>query len=90
MSTAERFNANLPSMHHVRNYTAAAAVGKRNYIAGGCDARGNSQSTAECYDTDTQRWKETNPMRTKRHGHAVVSLGNSIVVMGGWGLSSAE
>eukprot|EP00957_Ditylum_brightwellii_P066070 5011512-Ditylum_brightwellii.AAC.1 len=73
MSTTERFNANLPSMHRAHFWHAAAAVGK-----------------TECYDTDTQRCKEINPMRTPRFGHAAVSLGNSIVVMGGHKLSSAE
>eukprot|EP00957_Ditylum_brightwellii_P182264 13885888-Ditylum_brightwellii.AAC.1 len=48
------------------------------------------QSTAEWYEIDTQRWNETNSMRTKRCDHAAVSLGNSIVVMGGYDLSSAE
>eukprot|EP00957_Ditylum_brightwellii_P022502 1698035-Ditylum_brightwellii.AAC.1 len=86
----ERFNANLPLMHHARFFTAAAVVGKNIYIAGGLDAGRNIQSTAECYDTDTQRWNETNSMRTKRYGHAAVPLGNSIVVMGGVRLSSAE
>eukprot|EP00957_Ditylum_brightwellii_P058630 4447143-Ditylum_brightwellii.AAC.1 len=89
MST-ERFNANLPLMRHTRMYTAAATLGKNIYIAGGYDARQNIQSTEECYDTDTQRWNETNPMRTQRWVHAAVSLGNSIVVMGGYKLSSAE
>eukprot|EP00957_Ditylum_brightwellii_P069503 5277716-Ditylum_brightwellii.AAC.1 len=77
-------------MRRVRYYPAAAAVGKNIYIAGGLDASLSIQSTAECYEIDTQRWNETNSMRTKRDGHAAVSLGNNIVVMGGLGLSSAE
>eukprot|EP00957_Ditylum_brightwellii_P029598 2236712-Ditylum_brightwellii.AAC.1 len=76
-------------MRHVRCFPAAAAVGENIYIAGGY-ARRNMQSTVECYDTNTQRWNETNPMHTKREGHAAVPLGNSIVVMGGYQLSLAE
>eukprot|EP00957_Ditylum_brightwellii_P115401 8801281-Ditylum_brightwellii.AAC.1 len=79
MSTTERFNANLPLMWHASNYTAAAAVGKSIYIAGGWGARENSQSKAECYEIDTQQWNKTISMRTKHYGHAAVSLRNSIV-----------
>jgi len=90
MSSTETFDANLPSMGHTRDYPAAVALGRKIFVAGGF---GNS--TAECYDVDTKQWNDINSMRTKRYGAAAVSLGQSIVVMGGHKgnnvpLSSAE
>eukprot|EP00957_Ditylum_brightwellii_P113304 8639753-Ditylum_brightwellii.AAC.1 len=78
MSTTVTFNTNLPPMHHKRYGHIAAAVGRKIFVAGG-----RGQSTAECYDVDTKQWNEINFMRTLRFGAAAVTLGNTIVVMGG-------
>eukprot|EP00957_Ditylum_brightwellii_P051918 3938461-Ditylum_brightwellii.AAC.1 len=77
MSTAETFNTNLPSMHHKHSHPAVAAVGSRIYGVQGYGA-GGSQSTAEWY------------MRTKWCCTAAVSLGNNIIVIGGFLHFSAE
>eukprot|EP00957_Ditylum_brightwellii_P190076 14470411-Ditylum_brightwellii.AAC.1 len=78
MNSAESFNTNIPSMGHTRDYPAAVALGRKIFVAGGY-----KKSTAECYNVDTKQWNEINSMNTKRWGAAAVSLGNSIVVMGG-------
>mmetsp|Transcript_16123 Transcript_16123/g.23681 ORF Transcript_16123/g.23681 Transcript_16123/m.23681 type:complete len:354 (-) Transcript_16123:231-1292(-) len=91
MSSTVTFDANLPSMGHTRNCHVAVALGRKIFVAGGY-----RKSTAECYDVDTKQWNEINSMSTIRAGAAAVSLGNSIVVMGGTDgvsyvpLSSAE
>eukprot|EP00957_Ditylum_brightwellii_P092351 7031191-Ditylum_brightwellii.AAC.1 len=78
MSNTVTFNTNLPSMHHSRRYHVTVALGRKIFVAGGY-----MDSTAECYDVDTKQWNDINSMRTQRHGAAAVSLGNTIVVMGG-------
>eukprot|EP00957_Ditylum_brightwellii_P029364 2219696-Ditylum_brightwellii.AAC.1 len=89
MSSTETFDANLPSMGHTRRYHTAVALGRKIFVAGGY-----MDSTAECFDVDTNKWNDINSMRTKRYGAAAVSLGQSIIVMGGTdgysSLSSAE
>eukprot|EP00957_Ditylum_brightwellii_P018647 1400739-Ditylum_brightwellii.AAC.1 len=60
MSSTETFDANLPSMHHGRSGHIAVALGRKIFVAGGF-----GESTAECYDVDTNQWNEINSMSTQ-------------------------
>eukprot|EP00957_Ditylum_brightwellii_P013736 1035676-Ditylum_brightwellii.AAC.1 len=74
-------------MRHTRYQPAAVALGRKIFVTG------FMESTAECYNVDTKQWNEINSMSTQRSDAAAVSLGNTIVVMGGYDgvtLSSAE
>jgi len=88
MSSTETFTTSLPSMQYKRGNHIAAALGRKIFVVGGIL---EGQSTAECYDIDTQQWNKNKTKFGKiRAGSAAVSLGNDIIVMGGLGSSSAE
>ena len=80
-----------------RSDLAAAAVGGKIYVFGGCDAAGNFLADVDVYDPVTDTWS-TAPadMPTARAGmYAVETKGGTVYVIGGWdgvgtGLSTNE
>jgi N-acetylneuraminic acid mutarotase len=80
-----------------RSDLAAATIGGKIYVFGGCDAAGNFLNTVDVYDPITNVWSPAPAdMPTARAAmYAVAAKGGTVYVIGGWdgvnpGLSTNE
>ncbi|XP_022726015.1 F-box/kelch-repeat protein SKIP11-like [Durio zibethinus] len=73
------------SMNDPRCLFGSASLGEIAILAGGCDSQGNILSSAEMYDSETQKW-ETLPRMTKpRKMCSGVFMDKKFYVIGGIG-----
>ena len=76
----------LPAMPTPRKLLAAAGLGSRLYAIGGNRYNGagiSYTSVVEAFDPGTQTWSQVTSLPTGRWGHAAVTLGGKIYVIGG-------
>ena len=64
-------------------HTATRLADGRVLVAGGYDASGNAQRSAELYDPKTGRFAPTGAMATARAAHAAAALANGVLVVAG-------
>jgi hypothetical protein len=103
VAAVERFDiafgtwTTVASLPAPRSDLAAAAVGGKIYVFGGCDDAGNFLADVDVYDPETNTWSTApSDMPTARAGmYAVETKGGTVYVIGGWdgvsnGLSTNE
>lgn len=81
----------LPSMRTARRDAAAGFFDGRLYVAGGCNNRGGTSSTAcdaldsvEVFDVASNAWSTGPAMLTARHGHGIgICPGLGLLAFGG-------
>jgi len=92
LSSVERYDVDtntwsiVASLPSARSDLAAATVGGKIYVFGGCDASGAFLSDVDVYDPETDTWSTApTDMPTARAGmYAVGRKGGTIYVIGGW------
>jgi DNA-binding CsgD family transcriptional regulator len=62
---------------------AAAVLGNKLYVPGGCDANGQALNIVEVYDPIADRWTSAAPLPAPRCGYAIASLDGQIYLFGG-------
>eukprot|EP01048_Picozoa_sp_COSAG05_P029424 COSAG05_NODE_9671_length_608_cov_1.481336_1_plen_188_part_10 len=63
---------------------AAATLGRRLYVAGGCtDKPPNVLRSVECFDPDLNRWTLVKPMQWSRWGQFLVANSGKLYAIGG-------
>ena len=75
-----------------------AAINDKIYIAGGSratncpDDKSNLSSVDEVsvFDTCSKKWESLTPLPAPRSSHELVSHGNKLYVVGGWGMKDGE
>ena len=65
-----------------------AALNNKIYVTGGSD--GQSMSSVDCYDPDTNTWSQVANMNIARDGHSLVSLHGRLYAIGGYECDSVE
>ena len=103
LSSVERYDIDTDTWTNVapllspRSDLAAATVGGKVYVFGGCDGFRNFTGAVDVYDPTTDSWSAAPAdMPTARAGmYAVAVKGNTVYVIGGWngtppGLSTNE
>merc|ERR1712025_1027063 len=74
-----------------RRYKPGVAVlDNKMYVTGGHDVGGQSMSSVDCYDPDTNTWSQRANMNIARRGHSLVSLQGRLYAVGGWEVDSVE
>jgi hypothetical protein len=69
---------------------ATVRWGDNIVVIGGRDKQGNALDTVIMYNVKSGQHHVLPEMRCKRFGCTAVVIGNSIAVLGGWGLKSVE
>eukprot|EP01046_Picozoa_sp_COSAG06_P057268 COSAG06_NODE_11111_length_1566_cov_0.758010_1_plen_284_part_10 len=73
-----------PPLSKPRTGCAAAVLGHRLYVAGGCTANpSNVLRSVECYDPLLDRWVLVTPMQWPRWGHVLVACDDKLYAVGG-------
>ena len=71
-----------------------AALDNKIYVTGGYGVDyllyGQSMSSVDCYDPDTNTWSQVADMNVARKGHSLVSLHGRLYAVGGWDVDSVE
>lgn len=71
-------------MNQARRNHAAVALGGKIYVFGGMPPASRLPTrAAECYDPETDRWEELEPLPMPLHLHAAAALGGNIYLFGG-------
>ena len=93
LTSVERYDidrdawAPVASLPFARSDAAAAAVGGKIYLFGGCDAAGTFLTDVDVYDPVTDTWSDA-PTDMDHPGraamYAVATKGNEVYVIGGW------
>jgi len=91
LTSVERYDVDtntwtsVASLPAARSDLAAATVGGKIYVFGGCDASGTFLSDVDVYDPETNTWTTgLAPMPTARAGmYAVATKGGTVYVIGG-------
>ena len=78
---------NMPTR---RCWAGVAALVNKIYVTGGHDVGGQSMSSVDCYDPDTNTWSQMANMNIARRGHGLVSLHGRLYAIGGYGVDSVE
>ncbi|OMO93178.1 Kelch repeat type 1 [Corchorus capsularis] len=73
------------SMNAPRCLFGSASLGEIAILAGGCDSQGNILSSAEMYNSETQRWETLPSMNKPRKMCSGVFMDNKFYVIGGIG-----
>jgi len=92
LSSVERYDvdtdtwSSVASLPSARSDLAAATVGGKIYVFGGCDAAGVFLHDVDVYDPETDTWSTApTDMPTARAGmYAVARKGGTVYVIGGW------
>ena len=84
----------VASMPRGKYYHAAAAMGGKIYVTGGCILGAASVNPVCVYDPQADAWTQLASMSTARRCHASAAVGGKLYVFGGQGtegcLSTAE
>ncbi|WP_347987774.1 kelch repeat-containing protein [Methylomonas sp. AM2-LC] len=72
-----------PKLPTPRGDAQGTIIGKYFIVAGGENANGEVFDVIEALDMDLMTWKTLPSLRLARHGHASVSIGNSLYIIGG-------
>jgi carboxyl-terminal processing protease len=76
-------------MQEPRSRFALVTVNGKLYAIGGIvpghPGKNGDVATVEEYDPATDRWSFKTEMPTRRHGHGAVTVGNKVIVVGGFG-----
>ena len=72
-----------------RHYPGVAALNNKMYVTGGY-WDGQTFSSVNCYDPDTNTWSKVANMNIARQDHSLVSLHGRLYVIGGRGVDSVE
>ena len=67
-----------------------AALDNKIYVTGGSGDDGQTMSSVDCYDPDTNTWSQMANMNIARYGHSLVSLHGRLYAIGGWKVDSVE
>ena len=59
------------------------------YVFGGWSDY-KAKATIAKFNTATREWSQVGTMKSARHGHSVISIGNSFMIVGGIGQTSIE
>ncbi|KAK8643423.1 hypothetical protein V6N13_012722 [Hibiscus sabdariffa] len=73
------------SMNSPRCLFGSASLGEIAILAGGCDSQGNILSSAEMYNSETQKWETLPSMNTPRKMCSGVFMDKKFYVIGGTG-----
>ncbi|MBA0879583.1 hypothetical protein Goshw_006242 [Gossypium schwendimanii] len=73
------------SMNSPRCLFGSASLGEIAILAGGCDSQGNILSTAEMYNSETQKWETLPSMNIPRKMCSGVFMDKKFYVIGGTG-----
>ncbi|GMI99903.1 hypothetical protein like AT2G02870 [Hibiscus trionum] len=71
------------SMNAPRCLFGSASLGERAVLAGGCDSHGNILSSAEMYNSETQKWETLPSMNKPRKMCSGVFMDRKFYVIGG-------
>merc|ERR1719232_743828 len=69
-------------MQNWRYYPGVAALDNKMYVTGG-GGGGQTMSSVDCYDPDTNTWSQMANMNIARRGHCLVSLHGRLYAIGG-------
>ena len=72
-----------------RSWPGVAALDNKIYVTGG-HGGGQTMSSVDCYDPDTNTWSQMANMNIARDSHSLVSLHGRLYAIGGCGVDSVE